>query len=156
MPKQDVLRVCEEAIQKDLGSLDDIPHELANTVANVYYKYFDQTLDMMKRAINNPGWIPKEVKRETNMLKGLTSFLKNSARFKSDFEAAPKFIEGLRKINKHEQPDLYQHTVEFILDYLKYNIKDAHKKTGLRRMIERKFRKGKVQEIPNLVDLLDV
>jgi hypothetical protein len=128
MPKQDVLRMCEKAIQKDIGNLDDLPHELANTVANVYYKYFDQAFDVMKRASNNPGWIPKEMKRETDLFEGLSSFLENSARFKSDFEAAPKFIEELREINKHEQPNLYQFTVEFILDCLKYDIKNAHKK----------------------------
>lgn len=156
MSKQDVLEMCEKAIRKDLGNLDDLPYELANTVANVYYKCFDQAFDVMKRASNNPGWIPKEMKRETDMLKGLTSFVENSARFKSDFETVPNFIEGLREIDKHEQPNLYQYTVDFILDCLKYDIKDAHKKTGLRRMIERKIKKRKVQEIPNLIGLLDV
>ena len=146
MLKQDVLEMCEMAIRKDLGNLDDLPNELANTVTNVYYKYFDQAPDVMKRASNNPGWIPKEMKRETDMLEGLTSFMEKTARYKSDFEAVPKFIEGLREIDKHEQPNLYQFTIDFILDCLKYDIKDAHKKTGLRRMIERKVRKGKVQE----------
>ena len=156
MPKQEVLEMCEKAIRNDLGDLDDLPYELANTLANVYYKYFDHAVDVMKRAANNPGWIPKEMKRETDMLEGLTSFVENTAIFESDFEAVPNFIEGLREIDKHEQPNLYQYTVDFILDCLKYDIKDAHKKTGLRRMIERKIKKRKVQEIPNLIGLLDV
>jgi hypothetical protein len=156
MPKQDVFEICEKAIRKDLGRLDDIPYELANTVANVYYKYFNQALDEMKRAINNPGSIPKEMKRETNMHDGLISFLEKSAKFKADFEAVPKFIEGLREIDKYEQPNLYQAAANFILDCLKYNIKDANKKTELRRTIERKVRRGNVQEIPNLVDFLDL
>ncbi|MFH1934452.1 MAG: hypothetical protein ABIN18_23125 [Pseudomonadota bacterium] len=156
MPKQDILELCEKTIRKDLGNIDDLPYELANTVANVYYKYFDQALDIMKRASNNPGWIPKEMKRETDMLEGLTSFVEKYARFNSDLKAVPGFIEGLRGIDKHEKPNLYQFTVDFILDCLKYDIKDVNKKTGIRRMIERKVRKGKVQEIPNLVDLLDV
>jgi hypothetical protein len=169
MPKQEVLEMCEKAIRKNLGDLDDLPYELANTVANVYYKYFDHAVDVMKRAANNPGRIPKEMKRETDMLEGLTSFVENTAIFESDFEAVPNFIEGLREIDKHEQPNLYQYTVDFILDCLKYDItvdfildclkydiKDAHKKTGLRRMIERKIKKRKVQEIPNLIGLLDV
>ena len=67
MPNQDVLELCEKTIRKDLGNIDDLPYELANTVANVYYKYFDQALDIMKRASNNPGWIPKEMKGETIM-----------------------------------------------------------------------------------------
>ena len=67
MPKQDVFELCEKTIRKDLGNIDDLPYELANTVANAYYKYFDQALDIMKRARNNPGWIPKEMKRETDI-----------------------------------------------------------------------------------------
>jgi len=156
MPKKEVLEMCEKAIRKDLGSVDDLSYELANTVANVYYRYFDHSVDVMKRASNNPGWIPKEMKRETDMLEGLTSFVENTARFESDFDAVPNFIEGLREIDKREQPNLYQYTVDLILDCLMYDIKDAHKKTGLRRMIERKIKKRKLQEIPNLIALLDV
>jgi hypothetical protein len=156
MPKQDVLKLCETAIKKDLDNLDDLPYELANTVANVYYRYFDQSLDVMKRASNNPGWLPREVKRENDILEGITSFANNVAKFKSDIESVPGFIEGLREIDRQEQPNLYKFAVDFILDILKYDIKDAQKKTGLRRIIERKIRKGKIQEIPNLVDLLGV
>lgn len=156
MPKKEVLEICEKAIHMDLGPLDDLPHELANTVANVYYRYFNHTVDMMKQAANNPGWIPKQVKRETDMLAGLTSFMEDTARFMSDLKTVSKFIKALREIDKHREPNPYQLAVEFILDCLKYDIKDAHKKTGLRRMIERKFRNARVQEIPNLVDLLDI
>jgi len=156
MPKKEVLEMCERAISNDLGSLDDLPYELANTVANVYYKYFNHTFEVMRQAANNPGWIPKEMKRETDLRVGLLSFLEDSARVMSDVEAVPGFIELLRKIDKRRQPNLYQNRVELILDCLKYDIKDAHKKIGLRRMIERKIRKATVQEIPNLVDLLDI
>jgi hypothetical protein len=41
-----------------------------------------------------------------------------------------------------------------MLDNLKYNIKDAGKKTGLRRTIERRLRAKYVNEIPNLIDIL--
>ena len=156
MFKKEILEMCENAIKKDLVSLDDLPYELANTVANVYYRYFNQAVDVAKQAANNPGWIPKQMKRETDMLSGLTSFLEDSARFKNDLETAPKFIETLREIDKHKQPNLYQLSVDFILDCLKYDIKDASKKTGLRPMIERKFSKAKEREIPNLIDLLDI
>ena len=129
MPKKEVLEMTEKVLQRDLESLlDDLPYELANTVANVYYRYFNQAIDVMRQAANNPGWIPKEMKRRTDMIAGLTSFLENSARFKSDFEAVPKLIEGLREIDKHKQPDLYQFTVDFILDCLKYDIKDQIKR----------------------------
>lgn len=148
--------MCENAIRKDLGSLDDIPYELANTIANVYYRYFNHAFDIMNRAANNPNWIPKQVKREPDLIKGFQSFAEDTARFTSDYEVASKAIQGLREIDKIRQPNNYQFMVDFILDCLKYDIKDAHKKIGLRRMIERKFSKASEREIPNLIDLLDV
>ncbi len=156
MPKKEVLEMCERAIRDDMGALDDLPYELANTVANVYYRYYNHTFDVMSRATNNPGWIPKEMQREVDMAAGLTSFIDDSAKIMSDYEAAQKSVELIREIDKHREPDLYQSIVDFTLDCLKYDIKDAHKKIGLRRMIERKLIKARVQEIPNLVDLLDI
>ena len=157
MPKKEVLEMCEKAIRNDLGSLDDLPYELANTVANVYYQYFNRASETeMRLAPNSTGWIPKEMKREPDMRVGLTSFIEDSTRIMADFEAAPKYVEVLRGIDKRRQPNNYQAMVDFILDCLKYDIKDAEKKMGLRRMIERKLRKANVHEIPNLVDLLDI
>lgn len=156
MPKKEVLEMCENTIGKDLGSLDDIPRELANTVANVYYRFFNLAVDEKKRATNNPNRLPKQVKREPDISNGLKSFFEDTARFTSDVKTVAGFIRGLRGIDKLAKPNLYQFTVDFILDCLKYDIKDAHKKTGLRRMMERKFSKAKKREIPNLIDLLDI
>ena len=109
----------------------------------------------MKRAIGNPGWLPKEVKRE-GVSKGIETFTQNVAGLTADLHAAPKMVAALCEIDKHEQPNAYKFCVDFLLDNLKYDIQNAHKKTGLRRMIERKVRKSKVQEIPNMVDLFDI
>ena len=155
MLNKEILEVCKNAIKKDLGSLDDLSRELANSVANVYYRYFDHAFNLMKQSANNPGWIPKEMKRETDMRIGLKSFLEDSAKLKIDFESAPKFIKALREVGKNSKPGTYQYIVDFIIDCIKYNIKDAQKKTGLRRMIERRFSKTKPQEIPNLIDILN-
>jgi hypothetical protein len=155
MPKKEILEITERAIQGDLGSLDDIPYELANTIANVYYKYFLQQADMMKRA-TNPGWIPEEMKRETNMKAAMDSFIEKWEKLQTDFDAASEFIKSLRGIDKREKPNLYQYSVNFILDCLKYDIKNAQGKTGLRRTIERKLKKNTIQEIPSLIDLLDL
>jgi hypothetical protein len=155
MPKQDIIELCTIAISEDLGKLDDLPYELANTVANVYYKYFDSTFDIAKEK-QEPGWIPKSVKREKDMSAGLSSYIEDSARIMTDFDAAKDFVKNLRGIDKHKQPRLYKYWADFILDCLKYDIEGAQNKSAFRRMIERKFRKGKVREINNLIDLLDV
>ena len=38
---KNILKICRKAILYRLGGLDDISYELANTVANVYYRFFD-------------------------------------------------------------------------------------------------------------------
>ncbi len=155
MPKQDVLGICGKAIRKDLGNIDDLPYELANTVANVYYRYFNQAIDVIKAGSNKPNWVPQEMEQEADVFEGLSSFLDKSAKIKSDVKRVSEHINNLRDIDKQNQPNLYQYIVAFILDGLKYDIKNAHKKSGLRRMIERKLKKGNVQEIPNLIDLIN-
>lgn len=46
--------------------------------------------------------------------------------------------------------------VDLILDVFKYQIIRSVGKTSIRRKIERKLKKKKVFEIPNLIDLLDI
>jgi hypothetical protein len=153
MPKKEVLELCETAIRNELGSLDDLPYELANTVSNVYYQYFNHISDGGVQTSKNPGFISTEMKRKTGMSIGLASFI---ARIITDYKTAPKSVKLIRSIDKHREPYIYQEAVELTIDCLKYDIKDAQKKSGLRRMIERKLRKDGVHEIPNLVDLLNI
>jgi len=156
LPKKEIIEMCQVAIRKDIGSLDDIPYQLANTVANIYYRYFNLTSDVIKRASDNPFWIPKQMERDSDILKGMISFKEDVARFTSDLKAVPDFIHALRKIDKRRESDLYQYTVDFLLDCLKYDIKDAHTKSDLLRMKERELSKAEEKEIPNLIDLLDI
>ena len=133
-----VLKTCREAIQKSLGSLDDIPPELANTIANVYYSFYAQATG------GSTSFVHDDIK----------AFIEDTASVLSSYKYAQEFVGGLRKIDRRKQPVLYDFTVEFILDILKYQIDRAHEKSGLRRMIERSFRRNKVREIPNLYALI--
>ncbi len=153
MPKKEVLDMCEEAIRDQLGTLEDLPYELANTVANVYYRFFALGLEAIKRG---PHSLPTSVRRETSLAKGAATYIEDTTRSITDVESVPATIKGLREIDKHQQPNLYQYSVDFALDCLKYDIKNVHLKPGLWRMVERKIKKNKVKEIPNLVDLLDI
>lgn len=153
MPNMEALKMAEDHIREQLGTLDDLPNELANTIVNVYYKFYVNFLEMAGDS-KREFFIPKSIKRESGHLQQLfKKFMANQAEIATDLESAPKFIKGLRGIDKYAQPNLYKFTVEFILDCLKYNIENAQNKTGLRRMIERKFKKP--DEIPNLIDLMN-
>ena len=99
--------------------------------------------------------LPTQIKRELGnkpLDKLFKEFAFTQAQIVTDKEAACKMAQGLRKIDKTIQPNLYKFTVDFILDCLKYNIKNVERKTGIRRMLERKFKS--IDEIHNLVDLM--
>jgi hypothetical protein len=63
-------------------------------------------------------------------------------------------ISAFRQIDPVQQPSTWKDAVDFFLDLFKYDIPNAHQKIGLRRMIERRFRK--VDEIPDLIDLMNI
>jgi hypothetical protein len=151
-----VAEMCVDVIRKNLGTLDDLPRELANTVANVYYRFLNLGADMAARRKQNPGWLPPHSGNEGGLKESLVTFMHTASSCITDSESVKGFIEGLRGIDKNSQPRLYDDTVEFILDCLKYNIPNICEKSLLRRRFERHFYKHRVTEIPGLADRLGV
>lgn len=110
----DIVEISQKKIEENLGNVTDLPYELANTVVNIYYFYF-----LSKSNIHEfYAYRNVEVK----------------------FQAIDGMIHDLRKIDKTENPKEYKYLVDYILDVMKYDIKNAHKKGTLRRMIERKLK----------------
>ena len=124
------LKYAENSIKMNYGSLKDLPPELANTVCNIYFKYCFSSI--------------------TDPVSMMASDVKN------DLKRISEHIENLRTINKKKKPNEYNYLVQYILDCLKYRIDNAHLKSGFKRFLERKIKKKKVEEIPNLTDLMDV
>ena len=149
--KKEVLEAVGEAIRNNLGRLDDIPHELANTIANVYYKFFSLVFEAKG---NKVFWLPSQVKRASDYLTGITEFVNTFPQIIADFEAINEHVRALRQIDKIRKPNTYSFCAEYLLDEYKYNIKSAHNKPEILRKIERKFKRP--DEINNLLDLLDV
>jgi len=147
-----VLNICSATINQNLGRLDDLPYELANTVANIYYKFFLFLMKLSEDAEGNPGWIPRQMKQSSDWVSGFENFIDEYAIVKSDIESIKESIVALREIDRDAEPNLYSYTVEFLLDCYKYNIPQAYEKSPIRRKIERKFKKP--DEIPNLIELI--
>lgn len=156
MVKEEILEFCRNAILKKFGRLDDLPYELANTVANIYYRFFLFGINLPKDAEDSSGWISQQMKDGDDFMGGMESFISEYAQVRSDFESINEPILALRDINKDTQPRLYAYSVELLLDIYKYNIPNAHKKIPIRRSIERIFKKKGVNEIPDLVDRCEV
>lgn len=153
MPNPLILNICQKSIRADLGTLDDLPYELANTIANVYYRAFYNTAPIFQyrryfqKSADNPG--PRRV--------GEKQYDRNAMPrpFFLEFQAIADFVGEIRSIDKTAYPDLYWFAVKFMLDCFKYDIRNVGKKTELRRAIERQLKKPGIQEMPGLVEMID-
>ena len=128
------------AIIADLGSTTDLSRELLNTIANIYYQFF----------------LPIESRKPTghDLPTVLKNFINDNATLNAGLEHMPGMIEALRVIDKRTQPEVYDYSVEYLLDILKYKLADAGNKTGIRRMIERKLKR--VNEIDDLIGIMNL
>lgn len=142
---QAALALCEAAIRKDLGRIDDLPPEVANTIANVYYRHWHAVLNFAARR-------GRYAEADGDVLQRLASVAGAIAEDKADLMAIPKMVACLRELDPAHQPNLYRMAVNYFLDVFKYRIPNAHRKIGLWLMIERRFRK--VDEIAGLGSVL--
>jgi len=145
---RDALRRAADTIRIDLGSLTDLPDELANTIVNIYYRACELLLHD-----NRPDALPRAVKQSGDIEDGMREHIASLGALTKQ-EAIPKMIAALRSVDRHHQPNLYAMTYNFVLDVLKYEIKNASNKPEIWRRVERLFRRGLVKEIPRLTDQL--
>lgn len=128
-----VLMATYSTIESELGLLGDLPFELANTVANVYFRYFEM-------GVNSSPLLSIE----------------QIARRQVERESIPKVISNYRVVKQKstDQPFVNSEFIiddmaECIIDVYSYQISDAPTKMLILRRIERKFRKTK--DISDLV-----
>ena len=142
---QKALQYAAKLIECSIDTLDDMPTELANTIANIYYKF--ALLSIESEEMPFPfGKAPGRDSREK-----MNNYVEYSIKVKAEFEAVPKFVQVLRECKKNNSPE-YDGILHFVLDNLKYNIKNATFKSLIVRKMERPFKK--VDEIEGLVDLM--
>jgi hypothetical protein len=131
-----VLEFAVEMISNDFGSLDDLPEELADSVANQYYSILQNLRDLDRGAVGS----------------NLMAALEKQAGLQANFTYLPKKIADMREMRDTGRTDLFHYWTTYLLDHLKYGIKDIERKSAVRRSIERKFRKP--DEIPRLYRLI--
>jgi hypothetical protein len=142
-----VLQWAIEAIEKQLQSLEDLPEELADSIANVYYRAGQIILED-RGAGSAVAAIAK-----APQVDGMARAYADGVRTLEKLKIIPQMVAGLRCIDKDAQPNFYQMTWRLHLDILKYNISNAEDKPEIWRMLERPFRKAE-SEIPRLADLI--
>ena len=149
MLNQEALILAVQLVKNEMITLDDIPKELANTIANIYYKYAVIYIETTEAK----GQPPKSIFRESggNFRDKLDKYVKYCASVKADVEAASKYI-GILRDEKIANSTEYDGLLKFALDTLKYNIENAMYKPEIVRKMERPFKK--VDEIEGLIDLM--
>jgi hypothetical protein len=134
MNRTECLQLCRRQILQDLGKLDDISYELANTVANIYYRFLTA----------GPGIPPGK----------LEAGLAEVAKRLSDYQIAPKMVLEVRKLRSDGNPALADSAEELYISLLKYNVKFSEGKSLFQMKAERLLNRHQVDEIERLVDIL--
>jgi len=108
------------------AGLDDIPVELAEAIEAVY-----RQADIFASAKSpaESGLMPEE----GHLQHRLSVYNERVTRLKMKLDIIPGALEALRSIDRAVQPRLYRYMVTLYLDVLKYDIRDASQKSGLRR-----------------------
>jgi len=130
------LREAAQDIFTTLGPLNDLGAELSNTVANVYYRFH-----LMAQNTENPG----SDDMSSNFLNAMGAMGKTYAQHRYIGDT----IKSLREA-RAQNASIGESLITHALDEFKYNIKNADKKSLIRRSIERPF--CKVHEIAGLYD----
>jgi hypothetical protein len=138
---QRALREAAEDMFTSLGPLNDLGAELCNTVANIYYRYHVMTQNM-----TDPG-SALGVKPGKDMSSNYRNLMDAMGTALSEHKYIDRMIKNIRDA-KTENSTVGDYLITYSLDHLKYHIKNADKKSRIRRAIERPFRK--VDEIPRL------
>mgnify|MGYP001132313716 CR=1 FL=1 len=168
-PSSKILAMCRTAVNGKLGSLDDLPHELANTVVNIFYRYFEVCVGWAGTKSGGPpggsrhGGDKAGLEEKAFMFDGSDTIGSLYSRAKRDHEAIEnmryhlrqsenivRMVKALRGIDREREPRAYEAKTKYILDMMKYKIKDANKKSDIIRDIERDLNRNAVDEIPDL------
>ena len=138
---QHALREAAHDMFTSLGPLNDLGAELSNTVANIYYRYH-----VMCQNMDDPG-AALGVKPGKDMSSSYRNLMAAMGTTLSEHKFVDRMIKNLRDAGA-QNSTIGNYLITYTLDHLKYHIKNADKKSPIRRAIERPFRK--VDEIPRL------
>lgn len=118
------------------GFLDDVPAELRNSIANVYYRW------QMANSHAGPfhlGTTAEAFKRNATIM----------ARTIGEIQTVGPYIKAVRYARGHDA-SLFRYMVRMGIDDFTFGIANVTKKSPLRRAIERCFKKS--SDLPGLYD----
>lgn len=139
---------ARETIKDKLGRINDLPTELANTIANIYYKDALFYFDYRNKVRTGSSFIISSINKGE-----YDNFINDMSHSLYSVSSVPELISNLRKL-KIKDHNLYIYAVDLFLDIYKYKINNAHKKSLFIRRILRWLHTP--NELPNLLELINV
>ena len=142
---QRALHIAAQEIFTILGPLNDLGAELSNTVANVYYRFH------LTQNMENPDGVlgVKSGKDVSDISSYFLNAMGAMGKTYAQHRHIGDMIKSLREA-RAQNASIGEFLIARALDEFKYNIKNADKKSLIRRSIERSF--CKVDEIAGLYD----
>ena len=142
------LNKARDLIKQTFDDLSDLPIEVRNTIANIYYEY---SLTLLKLKSDSP--LPESISRSNDLKSGFQNFIKDSAELISSVETIPKVISAIRNVSRKGNKKSFDLFVLTFLYMYKYKIPNVTNKSLFRLKIE-KFFSPKVNEIEHLWKML--
>lgn len=141
MSHEESLAFCNEAIHRELGTLSDLPRELGNTAANIYYHFFELAAECCK---NRP---PLSVWKGgvSQLAQGLERYGKEVAACLAKLQCLLEMVPSLRELSGDGHAREYMVGVELALDVLKYNIEHAALMPRFLRRLQRKSKRTETE-----------
>jgi hypothetical protein len=147
-----VLRIAATDMRSDLGTLDDLPPALGNTLANIYYRFFayQQHMATGGRSILLDPYIRPSPGNRVDSFRDLNEF---SAETISAYKFAPETVKTVIRRFRETHPQSHEALITIFLDQYKFRISRTPEKSALRRWCERQFKTPR--EIPNLLLMME-
>lgn len=132
-----VFSLAAAMLRDDFGALDDFPDDVANTVSNYCYRWI---------LLRSEPALPRIIVQPPKMMDA------HQDEIAWRLDCFPEELARLRSIRRSNGERAFSHACALFVDKYKYGIADADRKSGLRRKIERIFKRtGEMRELYGLM-----
>ena len=109
-------KLCSQAIKQRLGDISGLPEKLVEYVWLVYREFISSYLNILRQRENKPlDWTPETLFIESELTDGMRHFFSDYQHITREFNRLNQKMVRLQQIDKDIQLNLYQHTIEDIL-----------------------------------------
>ena len=116
-PDSQLQRFCEAIIAERLGDISTLPNSLVRHVFRVYADFIAAYLNVLRQKEGKPReWFPESLSIDPALGDEMRHFFSDYQHIAKAFLTLNRQIDELRDIDKDKQPNLYEHTVDSILD----------------------------------------